>query len=145
MKNKIWKALILGTILIASTQQSFGQIGKSRNDIIKELEYDYEPGTTDDGMKYISYGEEFTTEKSGTYTRYKFIYFFTNDDGTETCHFWMILEPSSEINSWVSYFNKELVKIEYMKWKDYETNILYTLDIEDGVCITTAKYDLNKQ
>ena len=147
MKNKIWKSLILGMCLIASSEQSFGQIGQNRRDIIKEKGYDYKPGTADDGTKYISYKEEFTTEQSGTYTRLKAIYFTTIDDGTDICHYWRIYEPSSETNPWVSYFKKRFVEVDYMKWKDYESNIIYELDVEDidGICIITAWYDFKKQ
>lgn len=145
MNTKIWKALMLGIILMTSLQQSFAQIGQSRSDIIKEKGYSYKSGTADDGTKYITYEEEFSTEQSGTYTQYMGIYFSTIDDGTEICHFWKIVEPSSETNPWVSYFKKNMVEVEYMRWKDYESNILYKLEVEDGICIITAWYDFKKQ
>ncbi|SDX33034.1 hypothetical protein SAMN05216556_1255 [Aequorivita viscosa] len=38
-----------------------------------------------------------------------------------------------------------MVEIEYMKWKNYETGVVYKLEVEDGVCIITAWYDFEKQ
>lgn len=38
-----------------------------------------------------------------------------------------------------------MVQIEYMTWKDYETNIIYKFDVEDGICTITASYDFEKQ
>jgi hypothetical protein len=145
MQTKIWKTLVLGTILIIASHESFGQIGQIRSDIIKEEGFNYESGTADDGTKYIAYEKEFTTEQSGTYTQYKVIYFMTLDDGTEFCHYWKILEPSSETNPNVAYFKKNLVEVDYMKWKDYESGVIYTIDVEDGLCIITAWYDIEKQ
>lgn len=145
MQNKIWKTLVIGVILIGSIQHSFGQIGHSRSEIIKEKGYDYESGTTDDGTKYISYEEDVTTEQSGTYTQLKVIYFITTDDGTETCVGYRILEPSSETNTNVALLKKSFVEIDYMKWKDYEKEIIYTIEVKEGVCILTASFDFEKQ
>jgi hypothetical protein len=118
---------------------------QTRSDIIKETGYDYESGTTDDGTKYIVYQKELTTEQSGTYTRHKVIYFTTLDDGTEICNFWKVLEPSSETNPIVAYFKKNMVEVDYMKWKDYESGVLYEIEVEDGICIINAWYDFEKQ
>ena len=145
MKKTISRILILGVILIISNQQSFGQILQTRSDIIKEYGYDYESGVTDDGTKYIYYDKEVTTEQSGKYTQCKAIYFTKLDDGTEICKFWRILEPKSETNPNVSYMKKNFVEVDYMKWKDYETGILYKIEVEEGLCITTAWYDFEKQ
>lgn len=139
------KILTLGIFMAFSIQQSNGQIFQSRSDIIKEYGYSYESGTTKDGTKYIYYDKEFTSEQSGKYTQRKAIYFTTLEDGTEVCNFYKILEPSTETNPWVSYFKKNMVEIEYMKWKDYETGVVYKLEVEDGVCIITAWYDFEKQ
>ena len=146
MKKTISRILILGVILIISNQQSFGQILQTRSDIIKEYGYDYESGTAVDGTntKYIVYKKEITTEQSGSYTQRKVIYFSTLDDGTEICNFWKILEPSSETNSNVAYFKKNMVEVDYMKWKDYETGILYKIEVEVGLCIITAWYDFEE-
>lgn len=145
MKTQTLKTLFLGILLLAFVQDASGQIGESRRDIIKEKGRDYEKGVTDEGNNYIGYEEEFTTERSGTYTRYK-AYFFTKfDDGSEVCHSWKIIEPSSETNPWVSTFKRDLVEIGYMKWKDYESNIIYTVKVDEGFCIVSAWFDFDKQ
>jgi hypothetical protein len=145
MRKNIMQILTLGIIMAFSIQQSYGQIAQSRSDIIKENGYSYESGTADDGTKYIYYDKEFTSEQSGKYDQRKVIYFITLDDGTELCSFWKILEPSSETNPWVYYFKKNMVEVDYMKWKDYESGVLYKLEVEDKICIVTAWYDFKKQ
>ncbi len=137
--------LTFGLMLCFSVLKVNGQVLQSRSDIIKENGYGYESGVTDDGTKYIYYDKEVTTEQSGKYTQCKAIYFTKLDDGTEICKFWRILEPKSETNPNVSYMKKNFVEVDYMKWKDYETGILYKIEVEEGLCITTAWYDFEKQ
>ena len=135
----------LGVLLFSLTSEIKAQIGQSRSDIISEYGYNYETGSTDDGTEYLSYEREFSSDQSGAYISFKVIYFTEAEDGTQFCHYWKILEPSSETNAWVSSLNERLVKMGYMEWKDYETNTLYKLEIEDKICILTSWYDLEKK
>ena len=66
------------------------------------------------------------------------------EDGKQICNMWKILEPSSETNSTVSFLKDKYVEVDYMQWKDYETEILYDVEVEDEVCIVTAVYDDTK-
>src|SRR5690554_2380315 len=145
MRSNILNLLTLGFLMAVSIQNSYGQILKSRSDIIKEKGYSYESGITDDGIKYIYYDQEFNSEQSGEYSQRKIIYFTSLDDGTEICYLWKILEPSSETNPWVSYFKKNMVEVDYLKWKDYETGVLYKLKVEEGLCVITAIFDFKNQ
>lgn len=128
-----------------SSQTVFAQIGQTRADIIEDKGTNYEAGITDDGTKYIVYKKVFTTEPSGTFTRHKVIYFIILDNGKEVCHIWKHLEPASETNTNVAYFKKNMVEIDYMTWKDYETNIIYEIKVDEGLCVTTVSYDFDKQ
>lgn len=139
------KVISTFAFLFLSFTSILAQIGQSRDDIIAEYGQHYEVGETNDGIKYISYDKEYTTEQSGTYIQAKAIYFFEADDGTHVCHKWLIIEPSSETNSWVKLLNKDFVKIGYMEWKDYESNILYKIEVEDGLCLLKAMYDFDKK
>ena len=140
-QNTILKIMLLGVLVVMSNLKVHGQIGQSRSDIIKDLKNSYKTDVTDNGIKYIYYEEEYKTERSSTYDRRTVIYFTTLDDGTEVCNFWKIMEPSSETNPWVSYLKNNMVEAGNMKWKDYETGILYRLDVKDTICILTAWYD----
>lgn len=137
--------ILVALFLLTSAQTSQAQIGLNKAEVIAEYGQNYENGETDDGMKYISYDKEYTTEQSGTYVQSKAIYFFEAADGTLICHQWLIIEPSSETNAWVKQLNKELVKIGYMEWKDYEKNILFKINVEDGLCLLKAMYDFEKK
>lgn len=138
--------LILASLFLSIiTLSSSAQIGQSRPDIIAEYGQDYEIGETEDGVKYIRYQKNYTTEQSGTYTQVKAIYFFEADDGTNICHRWLIIEPSSETNSWVKFLKKEMVETGYLEWKDYENNILYKIEIEDGFCVLKAEFDFDQK
>ena len=146
MKTIISTFLMLGVILIISNQQSFGQLFQTRSEIIKEHGPDYESDTSSNGTKYIVYKTELTTEESGTYTRHWVMYFTTLDDGTEYdgiefCHFWQIFEPATETIPNMDYFNKIMTVVDFLKWKDDESGILYKIDVEDEISIITSWYD----
>ena len=141
MKTIISTILMLGVILIISNQQSFGQLFQTRSEIIKEHGPDYESDTSSNGTKYIVYKTELTTEESGSYTQHRVIYFTTLDDGTEYCYFWQIFEPASETNPNMDYFNKNMTVVDFLKWKDDESGILYQIHVEDEICIITSWYD----
>ena len=56
---------------------------------------------------------------------------------------WKVFEPDTETNSNVLYYNKQYVKIGNMKWKDYRTGVVYSMDVNDGFCIITAWLETN--
>lgn len=122
-----------------------GQILQSRNEIIKEKGNNYKTGVTEDGIKYIYYDKEVETKQTGKYVQRKAIYFLESSDGTEICSHFKIVEPKSETNNNVMLFKNKLVEIDYMKWKDYSTNLIYEVSVEGSVCVITAWYDLEKE
>ncbi|AVR47055.1 hypothetical protein C7S20_18375 [Christiangramia fulva] len=138
--KKLLTILIFSSISFLNVQ---AQIFQKKEEIIKDLE-SYESGVADDGSEYIYFDKEFNTKSSGEYTRRKVIYFVELDDGTKICNMWKILEPSSETNSFVSYFKDNFVEVDYMQWKDYETEILYAVKVDEKVCIVTAVYNNTK-
>ncbi len=120
------------------------QIFESRADIIAELETEYKTGETENGTKFIYYDTEYTTEPSGEFTQRRYVYFTTMDDGKEICHMWKLMEPASETNTNVSYLKKRYVELEYMQWKDYEREVIYNIEVKDGICTTWVWYDNEK-
>lgn len=144
MKSKIKSIFVLTNLLLLGFHPIKAQLLQTRADIIKENGYGYTSGITDDGTKYITYETKVKTNASGNYTRVKAIYFTKLDNGTEICYMWKILEPSSETNSNVALFKKDFVEISYMRWKDYEHNIIYDIEVKDGICIITAWWDIEK-
>lgn len=131
-------------LFILGANESRAQIFQDKNDILKELGTPDDTGVSDDGSNYIVYQKDFNTKASGEYTQHKVIYFVELEDGSEVCNMWKILEPSSETNSNVSFYKENFVEVEYMQWKDYETEILYDVSVKEDVCIVTAVYDTSK-
>ncbi|MGY5846608.1 hypothetical protein ACW6QP_04250 [Salegentibacter sp. HM20] len=134
-------SLFILMFLFLGSKDTRAQIFQTKSQILEELGTPDNTGVADDGSKYISYETEYNTEASGKYTRHKVRYFVEMEDGTEVCNMWMILEPSTETNSFISYFRDNFVKTDYMEYKDYENEILYDVRVEDGICIVKARFD----
>lgn len=145
MKKEYLQIFIFGLILLLSSQHTQGQIFQTKSEIIKESGYDYESGTTNDGVEYILYEKRYNSEQSGNFTQHIIAYFTTQDTKEEICDFYRLIEPSSETNSNVAFLKKNMVEIDYMKWKDYENNVIYQIEIEDGLCVTVIWYDYKNQ
>jgi len=136
------KKIITLTLIFLSLIGVNAQVGSTKAEIIKKYGANFEEGNTDGDTPYIVYKEEFETEASGKYTR-KSAFFFTENKSKELiCFTRKTIEPSSEINNFVKYYNSlGFVKINELKWKDYENNMVYELEVDDGYCILTAYMD----
>lgn len=56
----------------------------------------------------------------------------------------MIFEPFSEINNNIKIPDKQFVKIGELKWKDYVTNIVYSIEINEDLCVIISMFGLIK-
>ncbi|WP_218597752.1 hypothetical protein [Polaribacter sp. NJDZ03] len=137
------KKIITLTLIFFSLITLNAQIGLTKAEIIEEFGTTFEEDkTTDDKTPYIVYEKEFDTKASGKYTRKSAFYFTENKSKELICFLRKVIEPSSEINSFVKYYNgKGYVKINELKWKNYENNIAYELEIDDGSCILSVYRD----
>jgi hypothetical protein len=144
MKFEIKSIVGLTIFLLLCSLSIKAQLFQTRSIIIEEYGHEYTTGVTDDGTKYIVYDKRLFTNASGTYTQTKAIYFTILENGSEICYMWKILEPSSETNTNVTLFKSKFVEIDYLQWKDYETNIIYDIDVKDELCIITAWWDNKK-
>lgn len=141
------KRILLVLVFFGLANSLFAQIGQTLKEVKEKYGQSYTDGYTDPGedgetFYHISYEEKMETTHSGSYTRIKVMYFFDNTPDS-FCAMWMIIEPSSETNPTVRYFNKDMVRVKDMTWKDYETNLLYNIEVVDGFCITTCYPDFN--
>jgi hypothetical protein len=60
----------------------------------------------------------------------------------QMCYKALMIEPSSETNNWIKYFNNEnYVKIDAMVWKDYEHSIVYKVSVKDSNCLVIKYFD----
>lgn len=141
------KRILFVFALLGIAGLSKAQIGQTLKQVKEEYGFSYTEGftTSDDNSKsmyYISYNEPMSTPQSGSYSRTKAMYFLENAPDA-MCMLWVIIEPASEANPTVNYFNKQMVRVKDMVWKDYETNLLYSIVVRDGLCSITCYIDLN--
>ncbi|WP_225034694.1 hypothetical protein [Winogradskyella sp. SM1960] len=132
MKNVITFIILLFTTLTVSSQ-----IGVSKSEIIKNNQ-DYVIDVTEDGTEYITYVVEFEN-----YDRRVACYLTNKEVGeAQICYRVAYIEPSSETNNWVRYFNNEnFIKLDGMTWKDYEHSVLYDIVVKDGSCLVIKTFD----
>lgn len=148
MKNykriMIFKAFFF-TLSLGSSHLAEAQLLTDKEEIIKEYGTNYKTGVTD-GQKvnYISYLNKIQRDSNGTFDQLKVMYFI-NLNGKEVCNFWRVLEPATQTNFNVKYYKANFVELETMKWKDYESNIIYTMEVKDGICVILASLDLENK
>lgn len=142
MKKILFVLALLGIVSLSNAQigQTLKEVKERYGDTFSE---GYTNPDEDGGTFYhISYEEKMETPQSGSYTRIKAMYFMENAPDA-LCTMWLIIEPRSETNPTVKYFNDNMIRVKDMTWKDYETNLLYTLMVKDDACITTCYFDFN--
>ena len=143
MKNTT--KLLLGlSLMILSCTNAQAQLTQTRAEVITSFGFPTATGTTEDGTPYIYYDKNITTVASGQYLQRKAMFFTTADDGNQICYMWKVLEPSTETNWNVNYYKSQYVEIGNMRYKDFEHNIIYDLDVKDGLCITLVWLDSAK-
>lgn len=141
MKTKFKFLLGIGIMFLFLIPTSEAQILQSKSDVIKEYGTPFSSGVNKKGETYLFYKIPITTKTSGTYNQGRIIYFTTGEDGTEYCHKFKIIEPTTETAFNEISFNRDLVQIADRQWKDYGKGIIYTLEEVKGICKITAAYD----
>jgi len=137
MKNLITITLILFSLIKLSAQ-----VGSTKEEIIEEYGTKYITEKTDDNTPYIFYVDEFKTKVSGKYMRYTYFYFTETKNKELKCFLRKIIEPFTELNAFVENFNnKAYVKISELKWKNYENNLIYNLEVDDVYCTLRVYID----
>jgi hypothetical protein len=137
--------IVLFSLLIGFSNFASAQLLTDKEEIINEYGKNYTSGVTDDSKcNYISYSKKILRDAKGAFEQIKIMYLI-NLSGKEVCTSWRILEPVSQTNFNVRYYKANLVEIEPMKWKDYERNIIYTIEVSDYFCVIEASLDLNNK
>jgi len=135
------KKLILILLLLIGTLHVNAQLLSSRQAIINQWGSPTGYGVSNEGDDYIYYDKYISTEQSGRYIQRKAMYFMTMDNGTIICYMWRIVEPGTELNNNLAYYRSQFIKIDYMIYKDYSTNIAYKLYMKDGMAVIDAYCD----
>lgn len=141
MKTHFKLLLATGLLFFTFTTSTNAQILQTQEEIIETYGEPFSSGISKQGEKYMFYKIPVTTEASGTYNQGWVLYLKTFSDGSEVCHKFKIVEPTSETIYNINSFNRDLVQTDDMRWKDYAKGITYTLKEVKGVCLITAEYD----
>jgi hypothetical protein len=142
----LFKTLAIFMLIAASTQLN-AQIFSTKSEIINLKGTNYEKGYTNDGYEYLLYILE-GTDKYGEsyYYAAKYILFEIEDLEEPMCLVKEIIEPKNRVNEIVATLKKDYVELDYLKYKDYETDMIYDVsffEIEDGseFCLITIYHD----
>ncbi|MFT5217128.1 MAG: hypothetical protein ACI83H_002262 [Glaciecola sp.] len=131
------KNIVTLIVLIFITTNVSSQIGATKSKIIEDHK-NYTMEITNDGTDYISFVVEYEN-----YNQNVSCYLTKKEENKEQlCYRVLMIEPSSETNNWIKYFNEQnYVKLDGMIWKDYEHSIVYKVVVEEGSCLVIKYYD----
>ncbi len=141
MKTKIKKTAGLIIIIFLGLNSVNAQLNISRADIINEKGHNYTSGTTEKGVRFITYENERQTKASGKYTQMEIYFFGILYGGTEIANKMVIIEPATETNTYVNFFRSIHVEIGYRQWKDSELeNLTYKIEMKGEYCLIIIEY-----
>lgn len=141
MKTNYKFLLGIGIMFLFLIPTTEAQILKTQSEVIEEYGTPFSSGVTKNGENYLFYKIPFTTQTSGTYNQGRIIYFRTDEDGTQTCYKFKIIEPTTETAYNEASFTRDLVQVGDREWKDHAKGITYKLEEVKGICKITAWYD----
>jgi hypothetical protein len=132
-------ALLTLVICALMFSELIAQLGSTKTEIAQNHGWNFESGVTTDEFKvnYIYYDKQMQSNSGGNYQS-RYVFYF-NEKGY--CNQQKIMEPISEINAWIKYFNSDMVRIDKMKWKDYSTGIVYHVESKEEIVIVTSFYE----
>lgn len=147
MKIQI-KHLIVLLIIIVGVDLN-AQIFSTKNEIIQLKGKDYTTNFTDDGNEYMLYINEDVNRHGETYYYSEvFILYKVKNIDEPICLTKKLFQPSYLINEIVPILKRDYVEIGYLKFKDYETDMIYDVELKEGedykFCIITIYHD-NKE
>ena len=120
------RKLLLVVIMFVFVGQAMAQVGYTKQQVIQRQGTEYEIGWDDDGeliLHYVHY-----THNGHKYLTY---YFFNKDN---MCIASGIADSIGKANDYIKLFDKKFVLIDKLKWKDYETGLIYKMKLNDQVC-----------
>lgn len=120
--------LLLALTLTCSAIICNAQIAWSHTDLVEEYGYDFtkeyivnEDGTQDYTSWILTWRLQKSTQASGDYIQELSAYMTLIEDGEPLCYQVRYVEPLSEANSWISFYNEQgYVKTpNELEWIDY--------------------------
>ncbi|WP_170982697.1 hypothetical protein [Dyadobacter frigoris] len=139
------RGILILVILFGNLQKSVAQMGATRKAIIQINGPDYTTGTSENGTKYITYEIKRNSKSSGSFDEVSAFYFKRLSGQPEFCYRWRVIGPVSETNEWIVNFSNKYVHLGKKLWKDYENNLLYSLEVDQDLCIVEITFDNRRQ
>ncbi len=125
-------------IFFLFSQFCFSQLGKPENETLNNESSNYlSKDKTDEFTVYNFTGE--IPKLNGETCKELTSYYIDNE--TKICFKEAYTSCSQASNTYVQFLNSIAVQIEPLKWKDYENNSLYTLQVVDKFCYVEHYYD----
>ncbi|GAB2765745.1 hypothetical protein GCM10010465_08980 [Actinomadura fibrosa] len=130
--------------MFSQSFNAFSQIFEEKKDIIITFGSDYETGLDSNGNHYLAYNDTLWSDTSGKYNRTFLLYFTNIEDNLEVCSHMKVLEPASEKDNIITFYDREMEKLDAFYWKDPQTNYLYELEIIDPFSVLYIWFDDGK-
>ena len=111
------------------------QLGSTKSEIIHKYGDNYKEGETVDGIPFVSF-----TDINGTTVSTSCYYFVKG-----ICKWSRLILPSSGSVSYLNTLNSQFTKVANLTWKDYKSNILFVVSIDELNFITTSYYDVDNK
>ena len=149
------KIASLALIIFLGLQTVKAQLGRTYDEIISNFGTTHETSTPDQletsivnhqqdtsaSNGFIHYQLQDSSAVSGKYIRSVYFYFTPPKHGDEYCNEELILEPSSEIDSWIDMYKSKYEEIGYRIYKDKTNNVLFKVRIKGNFCVVNIWYE----
>ena len=118
------------------------QLGRTNTEIINKFGKDYhKTGVSNLGEPYIIYKIQDSSAASGSYTKTIGFYFKEDDNGTQYCNEQLIMEPLTELNSWVDFYKSKYETIGNMMYRDNTNKVIFKVSVIDNHCAVRMWYE----
>ena len=133
------KAPLILTIFffLLNNAQVKGQIYETKSSIIQKYGKPDTDYIDDAGINVLLY-KEWGVDSNGNSTPKQQAYYLKEYGGSFRCYRLQRFEPLSDINDWVRHFEKEFVKTGALEWKDYESNLEWSIEKEEEYIIIST-------
>ncbi len=121
-----------------NTAKVNGQIYDSKSSIIQKYGKPDTDHIDDAGINVLLY-KEWVIDSKGNSIPKQQAYYLKKYGGSFRCYKLQRFEPLTDINDWVRHFEKEFVKSGDLKWRDYESNLEWSIEKEKEYIIINTK------
>ena len=127
------KIIGLSLTLFLSTQLVKAQLGSTETQVVSKFgDKYYKMGLSNRKEPYVVYQVKDSSATSGHYTKFIGFYFKKYGDGMEYCNEQVIMEPISELNTWIENYKSKYEEIGYRRYRDKTNKVLFKISEVDS-------------